>query len=149
MRVIACRRQPRGDESLPVVDLEGLDAVLGSADHVMNILPESTETRNFFGHGRLSKLKPGAIFYNIGRGATVDQAALDAALRAGQLGAAWLDVTEPEPLPERHPLWSAPNCFITPHTAGGHANETGALVDHFLGNLDRFLQGQPLNNRVM
>lgn len=115
----------------------------------MNILPDSADTRNFFGRERLSKVKLGAVFYNIGRGVTVDQAALNDALCSGHLAAAWLDVTEPEPLPDPHPLWSAPNCFITPHTAGGHTNETGTLVEHFLANLDRFVRGEPLRDRVM
>jgi len=149
MNIIACRRKPRGDEGLPVIALDALEHALGSADHVMNILPESVETKGFFGRERFSRLKRGAVFYNIGRGATVDQAALNEVLRTGHLAAAWLDVTEPEPLPDEHPLWSAPNCFITPHTAGGHGDEVGTLVQHFLGNLDRFLRGEPLNDRVM
>jgi phosphoglycerate dehydrogenase-like enzyme len=149
MNVIACRRTPRGDEGLPIIGLDAINDALGRADHVMNILPDSADTRGFFDRQRLSKLKRGAVFYNIGRGVTVDQAALNHALRAGQLDAAWLDVTDPEPLPEDHPLWTAPNCFITPHTAGGHPNEAGTLVEHFLGNLDRFVRGQPLNDRVM
>jgi phosphoglycerate dehydrogenase-like enzyme len=149
MNIIACRRKPRGDEGLPVIALDALDGTLGTADHVMNILPDSADTRNYFGRERLSKMKLGAVFYNIGRGVTVDQVALNEALRIGHLAAAWLDVTEPEPLPDAHPLWSAPNCFITPHTAGGHPNETGTLVEHFLANLDRFTSGAPLKDRVM
>lgn len=149
MNIIACRRQPRGDEAVPAIALSALDQALGLADHIMNILPDSPETRHFFGQPRFSQLKPGTVFYNIGRGTTVDQAALNDALRTGHLAAAWLDVTEPEPLPEDHPLRSAPNCFITPHTAGGHPDESGTLVRHFLGNLDRFLHGQPLKDRVM
>jgi phosphoglycerate dehydrogenase-like enzyme len=94
-------------------------------------------------------MKPGAIFYNIGRGATVDQEALVAALRSGRLGAAWLDVTDPEPLPPGHPLLRAPNCFITPHTAGGHHNEFEMLARHFLDNFRRFINGAPLRDRVM
>jgi phosphoglycerate dehydrogenase-like enzyme len=94
-------------------------------------------------------MKPGAIFYNIGRGATVDQAALSDALHSGRLSAAWLDVTDPEPLPEDHPLLATPNCFITPHTAGGHVDEGRSIVKHFLENLGRFTRGEPLIDRVM
>ena len=94
-------------------------------------------------------MKPTAILYNIGRGATVDQDALAQALRSGHLGAAWLDVTEPEPLPNGHPLLSAPNCFITPHIGGGQHAEAEALVNHFLGNLRRYSEGAPVVDRIM
>ncbi len=122
---------------------------LQEADHVIDILPESGLTRNYFDARRFSMLKKGAVFYNIGRGATVDQEALTAALRSGQLAAAYLDVTEPEPLPPEHPLWSTPGCFITPHTAGGHHDEEERLVRHFLANLARFTGGAELQDRVM
>ena len=119
------------------------------ADHIVNILPDSAETRHFFNAARFATIKPGAVFYNIGRGATVDQAALLSALGSGRLNAAWLDVTEPEPLPDDHPLLAEPHCFITPHVAGGHRDEATTLVRHFLKNLDRFVQGEPLLDRVM
>jgi phosphoglycerate dehydrogenase-like enzyme len=149
MKVIACRRKPRGDESVPVVTSDQLTRVLGEAGHVVNILPDSAETRHFFDAARFSALKTGAVFYNIGRGTTVNQDALLAALRSGQIRAAWLDVTDPEPLPENHPLRAESNCFITPHVAGGHRGETKALVRHFLENFERFARGEPLLDRVM
>ncbi len=65
------------------------------------------------------------------------------ALQTGQLGAACLDVFEPEPLPPDHPLWTAPNCFITPHTAGGRHDQDEAIVKHFLQNLAAFESGAP------
>jgi len=148
-KLVAHRRQPRGDEGVPVVTEAGLPAALGGADHVVNILPESAETRGFFAAERFAAMKPGAAFYNLGRGATVDQDALLAGLRSGRVGAAWLDVTDPEPLPDTHPLWAEPNCFITPHVAGGHAEEEKTLVRHFLKNLARFIDGEPLLDRVM
>ncbi len=149
MRILAYRRRARGDEGAPVVTAEGLDAALAEADHVVNILPDSAETRGFFDARRLAALKPGAVFYNIGRGTTVDQEALAAALRAGRLRAAWLDVTDPEPLPDDHPLRAAPHCYITPHIAGGHAGEMESLVRHFLENFNRLLRGAPLLDRVV
>ncbi len=149
MKVIAYRRRARGDEGVPVVTEDQLADTLSEADHVVNILPDSAETRQFFDVTRFSAIKTGAIFYNIGRGTTVDQAALLDALRSGRLGAAWLDVTEPEPLPDDHPLWAEPNCFITPHVAGGHVDEAKTLVRHFLKNFDRFIRGKPLLDRVM
>ncbi|HMB29898.1 MAG TPA: NAD(P)-dependent oxidoreductase, partial [Blastocatellia bacterium] len=93
--------------------------------------------------------KPGAIFYNIGRGSTVDQEALLAALERGSLAGAYLDVTTPEPLPPDHPLWSAPSCFITPHSAGGQMREQHDLVEHFLENLRRFAGGRELLDRIV
>lgn len=149
MKVMAYRRKPRGDEGVPVIPQEQLPRALAEADHVVNILPDSAETRQSFDAKRFAKMKPGAIFYNIGRGTTVVQEALVEALRSGQIGAAWLDVTEPEPLPEAHPLRKAPNCFITPHVAGGHKDEDKTLVRHFLKNFERFIRGEPLLDRVM
>jgi len=149
MRVTGFRRKPRGDEEIPMIAAKELSPVLAAADHVVNILPESDETRNFFDADRLKMLKPGAVFYNIGRGKTVNQDALWRALRSRHLQSAWLDVTDPEPLPADHPLRREPNCFITPHIAGGHAGETVSLVRHFLENFRRFVGGKPLLNRVM
>jgi phosphoglycerate dehydrogenase-like enzyme len=147
--VIAYRRRPRGDEGLPVITEKALAATLNRAHHVVNILPDSAETRHFFDAARFSTIQPRAVFYNIGRGTTVDQVALLAALASGQLKAAWLDVTDPEPLPEDHPLRKEPNCFLTPHIAGGHLDEAKSLVRHFLQNLDRFVRNEPLVDRVM
>jgi phosphoglycerate dehydrogenase-like enzyme len=149
MNILAYRRQARGDESIPVVTGDGLAAALSRADHVMNILPESAETRNFFDAARFAQIKPGAVFYNLGRGATVNQEALADALRSGRLKSAWLDVTDPEPLPEGHPLYLLPNCHITPHLAGGQPREAEALVRHFTDNLRRFTNHEPLHDRVM
>jgi len=150
MKVIAYRRKARGDEHVPVVTEDQLaQALANEADHIVDILPESAETRHFFDATRFATIKPGAIFYNIGRGTTVDQDALLEALRSGRIAAAWLDVTEPEPLPDDHSLWTQPNCFITPHVAGGHADEAKTLVRHFLKNLKRFVRGQSLLDRVM
>lgn len=148
--VLAYRRRARGDEGIPVITEAQLAGVLArEADHIVNILPDSAETRGFFNRQRLAELKPGAVFYNIGRGSTVDQAALGDALRAKRIAAAWLDVTDPEPLPADHPLRHEPNCFITPHTAGGHTGEAKTLVRHFLENFARYLRNEPLRDRVM
>lgn len=149
MNITAMRRSPRGDEGIPTVTEEGLPAALATADQVINILPDNAASQNFINAARLAQMKPGAIFHNIGRGTTVDQDALLEALRSGHLAAAWLDVTDPEPLPEDHPLRGEKNCFITPHTAGGHANEAETLVRHFVANFQRYLAGEPLLDRIM
>jgi phosphoglycerate dehydrogenase-like enzyme len=147
--IIAVRRRPAGDEPVKTVADTELDEHLPYADHVVNILPGGQATRLFVSAERLARMKPGAAFYNIGRGTTVDQTALLQALQSKRLAAAWLDVTDPEPLPPEHPLWTAPNCYITPHTAGGHHDEFERLVKHFLANLDRFTRGERLRDRVI
>ena len=148
MRVFGVRRSPRGDEGVPMLTEAEANARLGEADHVVNILPHNDATRQFFGAARFARFRPGARFYNIGRGATVDQAALAAALRGGTPEAAYLDVTDPEPLPPEHELWDLPNCYITPHVAGSHTGEDERLVRHFLANLLAFEAGQSLADRV-
>ncbi len=149
MTIKAFRRNARGDENVPVVRKSELFDVLVESDHVINILPESEETVQFFNTDIFNAFKPGSIFYNIGRGSTVDQDDLLEALRGGKMKAAWLDVTSPEPLPDSHPLWTEPNCFITPHVAGGHFDETKTLVQHFCDNFRRFVENDPLVDRVM
>lgn len=149
MQIVALRRRPKGDEGIPIVTPEQLLQALADADHVINVLPDNAESVHFVNAERLAAMKPGAVFYNVGRGKTVDQNALLAALQSGRLEAAWLDVTDPEPLPPDHPLLTVPNCFITPHTAGGHRNESKSLVRHFLDNLRRFLDNAPLRDRIM
>lgn len=149
MEVTALRRTPRGDEGVRVVTPDQVDSALATADHVINILPDNVESVGYFQAARFAAMKPGAFFYNIGRGTTVDQEALYEALKSGRPGAAWLDVTTPEPLPDSHPLWTLENCYITPHTAGGHRNESLTLVQHFLANFRRYLAGEALEDRVM
>jgi phosphoglycerate dehydrogenase-like enzyme len=149
MNLIGTRRTPRGDEPIRVVPESQTNALLPAADHVVDVLPDSESTRRYFNADRFARMKPTALFYNIGRGTTVDQSALVAALYNRQIAGAYLDVTDPEPLPPEDLLWRAPNCFITPHTAGGHHDEFEQIVRHFLGNLRRFEQGEALENRVV
>ena len=149
VRVIGVRRTPTGREPVPTVPLAEIASVLPKSDHVINLLPGGLETRQLFDAAVFAHFKAGSVFYNIGRGSTVDQDALLAALERGQVRAAYLDVADPEPLPAEHPLWRAPNCTITPHSAGGHANEQARLSSHFVCNLERFCAGQPLVDRVL
>lgn len=145
----AVRRQTRSEAGVRIVSVEDLTRVLPLADHVIDILPDNEATRGFVNARRLACFKQGARFYNIGRGTTVDQRALAESLESGRLGAAYLDVTVPEPLPPSDPLWTAPNCFITPHTAGGRHDQDLALVEHFLANLQAFENGNPMIDRVV
>jgi phosphoglycerate dehydrogenase-like enzyme len=149
VNLIGVRRNPAGTELIPTVSVADHRTWLPQADHVFNILPASPQTRQFFDREVFRLLKPTAYFFNLGRGATVDQDALVEALNDGRIAGAYLDVTDPEPLPPEHPLWTARNCYITPHTAGGYHDEMDGLVQHFLRNLDRFVAGQPLHNRII
>lgn len=148
MNIVAIRRKVTGNEPIRVLPESEIDSLLPTADHIVNVLPASPETKNFINAERLALTKPGAIFYNVGRGTTVDQDALRESLLSGRLAAAYLDVTEPEPLPPDHPLWTTPNCFITPHSGGGHSDEMERLVEHFLENFRRFIDGKQMANRV-
>jgi phosphoglycerate dehydrogenase-like enzyme len=148
MDVRAVRRSPRQNEPIPVQPMTELEKLLPWADHVVNILPADPSTNRFMNAQRFTLMKSGSVFHNIGRGSTVDQPALIESLTKEHLAAAYLDVTDPEPLPPNHPLWTTPNCFITPHTAGGHADEFDRTVDHFLENLGRFQSSKPLLDNI-
>ena len=149
MRIYALRRQLRSEPGIHVVPEEDLTRVLAEADHVVNVLPENEATRKYVNARRIACFKAGARFYNVGRGATVDQDALLEGLQSGRIGAAYLDVMTPEPLPPGHPLWTAPNCFLTPHSAGGRSDEGINLVRHFLANLAAYEKGAPMTDRIL
>ena len=148
MTVYAVRRSGRSEEGVLVVEEARLPEVLPLADHVVNILPANGATGGFMNAARFGMCKRTARFYNVGRGSTVDEAALLEALNSGRIASAYLDVMEVEPLPVENPLWSAPGCFVTPHTAGGRHDQDEALVRHFLENLAAFEAGHPMKDLV-
>jgi phosphoglycerate dehydrogenase-like enzyme len=148
LEIKAVRRTVKGDEEIPTFPETALNELLPNADYIVSTLPASPATEKFFNQDRIAKAKPGAVFYNIGRGTTVDQPALIAALNNKHLAGAYLDVVDPEPLPPDHPLWTTPNCWITPHDGGGRQDEYVHLARHFIANLRRFEQGQSLLDRV-
>lgn len=148
-KLTGVRRNPVGNESIPMVPIQQIDTYLPLADHVINLLPANDSTVGFFNASRLGRLRSDAYFYNIGRGATVDQSALSGLLHERRIAGAYLDVMSPEPLPPDDLLWNAPNCFLTPHTAGGFRGEMIRLVEHFLENLSRFADEQALRNQVI
>jgi phosphoglycerate dehydrogenase-like enzyme len=149
MKIVAVRQTPRGDEPVPVHAISDLPELLAQADHVVDCLPDSQSTNQFMNASRFGAMKRTAVFYNIGRGTTVDQDALVAALKNKQIAAAYLDVTEPEPLPPDHPIWTAPNCYITPHIGGGHVDEFDRVVDHFLANFRAFQSNAAMRDRIV
>lgn len=150
MRVIATRNSSR--EGPDFVDYVGLASELlelaSDADVIINSLPLTETTRGILDKEFFAATKKGALFINVGRGATVDTAALTGALMSGHLGGAGLDVTDPEPLPADHPLWQLENVIITPHVAsrGGERDRHLALVRE---NLRRYAAGERLLNVVI
>ncbi len=148
MKLFGVRRRARGNEPIELIQASQLAEYLPQADHVINVLPANSSTIGYFDASKFRLMKRDAYFYNIGRGATVDQDSLEEALRSGVLAGAYLDVMTPEPLPPSHALWRTPNCYITPHSAGGYDGEMTGLVEHFIDNLRRFGSGQPLLNRI-
>lgn len=148
MNLIGIKRTVRDDEPIRVFAESEVDELLPEANHIINILPANNETQKFLNAERLGKLKSGAFIYNIGRGSTIDQNALIEELKSGRIAGAYLDVTDPEPLPPENPLWHLPNCYITPHIAGGYIGEKAAQVNHFVNNLRHFENSEKLMNRI-
>lgn len=150
LHVIGVRRE--AGTVLPGVDelftLDRLGEVLARADHLVLALPLTKETQGLVDADCLRKLKPGAHLYNVGRGALVDQHALVAALRSGNLAGAGLDVTDPEPLPADSPLWEMENVVITAHSAGLTPRSYERFQALLLENMRRFGSGEPLLNEV-
>jgi len=150
MKLIGFRRTPKGDEGgVRILPIDQLDEWLPKADHVVNILPASDETEEFFDADRFAKLKRDAFYYNLGRGSTNDEVALRTSLDVGHFAGAYVDAFIDEPLPMAHSLWNTPNCGVTPHTAGGHSAEFERHVDLFLENLARFQKHGELIDRIM
>lgn len=123
--------------------VERLHAALADADVILIAAPSTPETRRMIGRAELAVCKPDALLINVARGDLVDSDALLAALRAGKIGGAGLDVTDPEPLPQGHPLWAEPNVIITPHL-GGAASPAymERLARHVAENAARFAAGE-------
>jgi phosphoglycerate dehydrogenase-like enzyme len=149
-RLLACeasvvrvaRRARPADDVYPV---EALPRLLPDIDVVVLVLPENPGTVGLFGADLLAALPDGALVVNVGRGRTLDTAALLAETATGRLRAA-LDVTDPEPLPPDHPLWHAPGVLITPHVAGGSAAFYPRAQRFVADQVRRFAAGQPLRN---
>ena len=137
---------PHGVKEL--VRPEKMNDILPRGDFVIVTVPETPASRGMFDSAFFARMKRGAMFVNIGRGATVKLADLDAALRSGQLAGAALDVFEREPLPADHPLWDAPGMMITPHVAAIGPDLDDRRAEVFLDNCRRFHDGQPLRNVV-
>ena len=125
-----------------------IDDLLAASDVVVLACPLNEATRHLLDGRRLALLRPWTVLVNVARGAVIDEADLIAALRAGRLGGAALDVFEQEPLDPESPLWSLPNVLVSPHCSSAGPDVASAVVEEFLENLGRFLQGDELANLV-
>ncbi len=150
MRVIATRRSETPSPSyIEHVGKPGeLLELLPRADVVVICTPLTPETDRLFDRAALAAMKPGAFLINIARGRIVDTEALTEALRDRRLAGACLDVTDPEPLPASHPIWSLPNVFITPHVSNDAELTDQRASALWRENLRRFGAGEPLLNVV-
>ena len=125
-----------------------LDALLPRADFVILTVPHTPSTEGFMNRARFQRMKRGAFFINIGRGLTTKLDDLVAALNAGEIAGAALDVYEQEPLPAEHPLWTMPNVLLTPHMAGHGPYLDDRRYQIVIDNCRAFLDGKPLRNVV-
>jgi phosphoglycerate dehydrogenase-like enzyme len=151
MHVLGVSRTGRPDDCAHEVHpVSSLGELLGRAAAIVVALPLRTDTAVLFDRSAFQRCRPGALFVNVGRGATVDQDALLAALREGALRGAALDVMTPEPLPAANPLWHTPRLLLTPHVGGaGDAQALRRMADEFVMNIGRFQRGEPLRNLIL
>lgn len=150
MRVVATRNSRR--EGPDYVDYVGLSHELleltADADVIVNATPLTPDTRELFDAEFFRTMKESAYFINVGRGESVVNEDLVAALEAGELAGAGLDVTFPEPLPAGHPLWSMPNVILTPHVAASSDQLFPRIASVMLENVRRYMSGASLLNEV-
>lgn len=149
MTVLYHNRQPRPDVERELgARYAPFDELLAASDYVMLCVPLTPETRGLIGTRELALMKPTATLVNIARGAVVDTAALTAALQAGRIDGAALDVTDPEPLPRNHPLLALDNVVIVPHLGSATEQTRRRMAELSVDNLFAGLAGQPLPHRV-
>jgi phosphoglycerate dehydrogenase-like enzyme len=125
-----------------------LPELLAASDFVVIAAPHTPQTEKLFRREQFQQMRPSAYLINIGRGAIVDLADLTAALNAGEIAGAGLDVFEVEPLPANHSLWRMPNVIITPHVAGTSPRIAERHLQVLLENIHRFCRDEPLLNVV-
>jgi phosphoglycerate dehydrogenase-like enzyme len=145
IHVVALRQSqaPFGAGVQAATDIHDLFA---RADHLVVAAPLTEATRHIINRDVLGSAKPGLHLINIARGGLLDQKALLEALDNGQIGLASLDVTEPEPLPDGHPLYLHPRVRLSPHTSAISTNSRNEIADTFLANLERYVAGLELTN---
>jgi phosphoglycerate dehydrogenase-like enzyme len=149
LKVLGVRARP---DPVPEVDevfaSDSMTTALGRADYVVLAVPLTEQTSNLLNDEAISTIKPGALLINVSRGGVVNEQSLLAALRAGHIRGAVLDVFQIEPLPADSPFWQLDNVIVTPHMAGFFEGWERATLDIFCRNLDRWISGLPLINEV-
>ncbi|MDH3649687.1 MAG: D-2-hydroxyacid dehydrogenase [Saprospiraceae bacterium] len=155
MQVIAVDIQPKSKEQIGdicdevrLVQGDGLSWLLQNADVVVSAAPHTQVSEGMFDSPQFDMMKQGAYFINVSRGKLVKTSALLRALQSGHLAGTGLDVTDPEPLPSDHALWTLPNAIITAHISGRSQHSWNRLLEVFRQNVDRYMQGYPLLNQV-
>jgi len=145
VEILRIARSARTDPAVHPVNL--LDNLLPRAQVIILILPSTPETHWLIDAPQFALMQQGALLVNAARGPIVNTDALVSALHSGRIRAA-LDVTDPEPLPPGHPLWSCPNLLITPHIGGSSPQFAPRAIEIALDDLRRFIAGEPLKNVV-
>jgi phosphoglycerate dehydrogenase-like enzyme len=142
------RHTDAGGPTDEVLGPEALNDALARTDYLVLCCPLTDATRGLIGTAELRTLPPTAVLVNVARGAVVDTDALVRTLRRGRLGGAVLDVTDPEPLPDDHPLWGLEDVVVTPHTAGATPKYYDRLADIVADNVGRLEDDRALRNAV-
>jgi phosphoglycerate dehydrogenase-like enzyme len=148
MRIVATRRSPAPGAEEGVRFVEDLGTLVGECDYLVLAAPLTAETRHALDSRVLSRARPGLFVVNPARGGLIDQEALLAALDDGRVAGAVLDVTDPEPLPENHPLYRHPKVRITPHISWRSPLNARKLLDRVASNLEAYIDGRPLSGIV-
>lgn len=149
IRVIGTRRRPEPMANVAeVFPAERTPEVLAQSDFLLLLLPATPETDNFINAERLAMMKPGAWLLNFGRGHLIKDNDLIAAVNAGKIAGAMLDVFRQEPLPADHPFWTTGGIIVLPHIGGPHPQRDRIVARLFADNLGRFLDGKPLREVV-
>ena len=143
MHVVGVTRTPRPVEGFDeIIPTARLQEAAGRADFLINVLPATADNALLFGAAVFAAMKPTAYYISAGRGQTVDETALIAALRDGKIAGAGLDVFQTEPLPADSPFWDLPNVFITPHLGGYTSEYEDLIMPLIVGNMRAFLAGR-------
>jgi phosphoglycerate dehydrogenase-like enzyme len=149
MRVVGSRRRPQPTKYVDeVVSDDEWQKLLPDADVIVIATPLTDITRGMVDASAFAKMKPTAYIVNVARGQVINTEDLIAALSEGRIAGAGLDVVPEEPLPPTHPLWDAPNVWITPHISYSSPKTRGRMMDLFITNLERYMHGQKLLNIV-
>ncbi|CAL8467553.1 g7091 [Coccomyxa elongata] len=153
MNIIALRRrdelsEQEQAEGLKVYKPDRLNDLMADSDYVVMALPYTPSTHHFVNAAAINSMRPNGVLINVGRGKTLEEAALIKALQEKRLRGAALDVTEVEPLPEDSPLYELDNVLLSPHCADRTADFQFEALEQFLGILDKFIQDEPLYNVV-